>query len=219
MNCIAHRGFAASAPENTLGAIVAAATAADAVEFDVRRCGSGEIVVIHDETVDRVTDGSGEVGTLSRAALADLNVRDSGEGVPTLAEVVAAVPEDATLHVELKESGLAADVADVLADHPGAVVVSAFDAGALAEMRMVADVPLALLAAEDLEERIDRAVDLDCVAIHPHWDRCDERVVARAHEAGLRVNAWTIQDTAGLLSARAAGVDGITVDDPQFCDR
>lgn len=217
MDCIAHRGFAAAAPENTVRALTDAAAVADAVEFDVRRCESGELVVVHDETVDHVTDSSGRVDEHSRAELAALDVRDSGEGVPTLGEVLAAIPETDVV-VDVKESGLAADIADGLADHGGDVLVSAFDAGVLAEVAVVSDLSLALLVDGDREGRLDRALELDCRAIHPHWDLCEERYVSTARESGLAVNAWTIRDTVDAISARSAGVDGMIVDDPAFCD-
>ena len=217
MDCIAHRGFAGSAPENTVGALRGAAAIADSVEFDVRRCASGEVVVIHDETVDRVTDATGAVADFSRAELAALDVLDTGEGVPTLAEVLDAIPSSAGINVELKEHGLAADVVDALAAHDGDVLISSFDAGVLAESIVVADYPLALLFDDEPVQRLERALDLDCVAIHPHWDICDEAFVIRAHRAGLDVNAWTIRDTVAAISARTAGVDGLIADDEQLC--
>ena len=84
MRCIAHRGFAKVNPENTVTAVRSAAEHTDVIEIDVRRCGSGELVVIHDETVERVTDGTGRVAELSADELTALDVLESGEGVPTL---------------------------------------------------------------------------------------------------------------------------------------
>lgn len=218
MRCIAHRGFAGEFAENTVGAVSAAAEHADWVEVDVRQCATGEVVVIHDESVDRVTNATGKVGELAQSELARLNVLDSGEGVPTLGEVLEAIPESVGINVELKESGLATAVVDVLAGHDGGVLVSSFDAGALAEVTVLADYPRALLVESDPKERIARAAELDCTAIHPHWDLCDERFVARAHDANLTVNAWTIRDSVGAVAARNAGVDGYISDYRQFCE-
>lgn len=218
MRCIAHRGFAGEFAENTVGAVAAAAEVADWVEVDVRRCGSGEIVVVHDATVDRVTGATGEVGTLSRAELAGLDVLGSGDGIPTLAEVVDVLPPSVGINVELKEGGLATDVVDVVDAHEGGVLVSSFDAGALAELKVLADYPLALVAEANADERLTRAADLDCTAIHPHWDLCDERFVTRAHDANMTVNAWTIEDRVAKVSARNAGVDGLISDYQRFCE-
>ena len=109
MRLIAHRGFAGVNPENTLTAVGEAATVADAVEVDIRRCATGELVVVHDETVDRVTDGEGPVADHSLAELRGLDVLGTGEGVPTLEAVLEAVPDGVGANVELKEPGTAAD--------------------------------------------------------------------------------------------------------------
>ncbi|PSP93296.1 glycerophosphodiester phosphodiesterase, partial [Halobacteriales archaeon QS_4_62_28] len=191
---------------------------AEWVEFDVRRCGTGELVVIHDETVDRVTDGTGRVDELSRAELASLNVLDTGTGVPALDIVLKAVPESTGLNIELKEQDLAADVAEVLSAHDHRVLVSSFDPDALAALRAVADLPRALLFAEAPTANLDRARELGIDAVHPHWDLCSASFVQRAHEAGFIVNCWTIDSEAAAEQAQAAGVDGIASDYPRFCD-
>lgn len=217
MDCIAHRGFAATAPENTVSALREAAAEAGMVEFDVRRCGSGELVVCHDETVDRVTDGSGPVADHTRAELAALDVLDSGEGVPTLEEVLGAVPADTGLNVELKERGLAADLVEALADHDHEVLVSSFDDEALRELEEVADLPVAAVFSDSPAAGLETAVELDAAAVHPHWEVCNWAFVEQAHDYGLAVNAWTIADDAAARAASAAGVDGLVVDDPGFC--
>ncbi len=217
MRCHAHRGFAAVNPENTLTAVERAVDAgADAVEVDVRRCGTGELVVVHDETVDRVTDGTGRVADLSLSTLQSLDVLGTGAGVPSLSAVVATVPEDCLLNIELKETGLAETVRAVVADTDSDVLVSSFETTALSEVAAVSDLPRALLCQESA---LDRARQLDCRAIHPHESVCDREFVAAAHDAGLRVNAWTVrsQETARRLAE--AGVDGLIADAPGYCGR
>ena len=187
------------------------------VEFDLRRCGTDELVVIHDETVDRVTDGSGRVDALSRSALAELDVLDSGEGVPTLQQALAAVPEDTGLNVELKERGLAADLVAALADHDHEVLLSSFDDEALRELRGVADLPVATVFAEDPESGIETALELDAVAVHPQWELLGSDLLDRAHDHGLAVNTWTLRDEEAATSVRQFDVDGLVVDAPRFC--
>ena len=230
MNCIAHRGFADTYPENTLTAIRRALEAgADGVEVDVRRCGSGEPVVIHDETVDRVTDRSGAVSALSRSELADCSVLGTGDGVPTLDAVCEALPADVRLHLELKEVGVAADAVVLAADYPFGLLVSSFEPAALEAAADVGDVPLAYLFGSgrdlplvsrlqsDPDATLATARDLGCAAVNPHWSHCDAAFVERAHSAGFAVNAWTVrsQDTADTLAA--AGVDGLISDAPEVC--
>jgi glycerophosphoryl diester phosphodiesterase len=218
VNCIAHRGFAGEHPENTLDAVRAAvAQGADGIEVDVRRCGSGELVVIHDETVDRVTAATGAVCEFSRAELADLAVLGTAAGVPTLDAVCQAVPSSVDLHLELKES-VAADAAAVARRHDCQFVLSSLAADRL---RPVAGadppVPLALVFAGEPAQALDVAADLGCVAVHPHWSLCTTDFVASAHEQGCAVNAWTVDspETAAQLTER--GVDGVMVDSPEDC--
>jgi glycerophosphoryl diester phosphodiesterase len=219
VNCIAHRGFAGRFPENTPTAVRrAVAAGADGIEVDVRRCGSGEIVVVHDERVDRVTDRSGAVRDLSRSALADCSVLGTGEGVPTLERVCELVPGSVRLHLELKETGIAADALAVAERHDFDLLVSSFEVQALREAASASgSVQRALLCPVGDGEAIATARDLGCAAINPHWESCDDASVARAHEAGLAVNAWTVtsQDAADRLGAIRA--DGLITDFPACC--
>ncbi|MFT4882494.1 MAG: glycerophosphoryl diester phosphodiesterase, partial [Salinirussus sp.] len=225
MDCIAHRGFAETHPENTLAAVRAAGgdgpggdtdtgPTADAVEVDIRRCGSGELVVIHDETVDRVTDGTGRVADHTLAQLHNLDVLGTGAGVPTLAEVfrAATVP----LNVELKERGLAGDALERAAETGVDAWYSAFDPVAVEELRGHGG-EAALLVAEDPREGLDRARRLDCAAVHPHHSLCDTGFVERARAAGLAVNAWTARSRGAAAAPAAAGVDGLVVDAARYC--
>jgi glycerophosphoryl diester phosphodiesterase len=141
----------------------------------------------------------------------------AGRECTRLAEVLEVLPPSTGINVDLKENGLATDAVDVLGAHDGGVLISSFDAGVLAEVTVLADYPRALLVEADPEERLARAADLNCTAIHPHWDICDERFVSRAHDANLTVNAWTIRDSVGAVSARNAGVDGFITDHSDFC--
>ncbi|MFC7045809.1 glycerophosphodiester phosphodiesterase [Halobacteriaceae archaeon GCM10025711] len=214
MHRIAHRGCAGQYPENTLAAFRAAAPHVDAVELDVRRCGSGELVVIHDARVDRVTDGTGAVRDHSLADLQALDVLDSGESVPTLAAVFDAVPDSVGVNAELKESGLAGDVAEMANDVPHEVLVSSFDPGVLADVASHdPTLPTALLFSGNPDENVARASALGCAAVHPVVEVClHSDVVDRAHEAEMVVNAWTVADADTAAALAGAGVDGIITD-------
>jgi glycerophosphoryl diester phosphodiesterase len=217
MRCLAHRGFAGVAPENTLPAVNGAVAAgADGIEADVRRCGTGELVVVHDETVDRVTDGSGRVADHSLAELAALDVLGSGAGIPPLVDVLAAVPADTMLNVELKETGLVDDLAAAVGGADADVLVSSFEEAALEPVHERTDLPTALLRAEP-GDAVDRAVSLGCRALHPYHSWCDDALVGTAHDAGLAVNAWTVQDDETADRLAEVGVDGLIADSPVLC--
>ena len=215
MRLIAHRGFAAVNPENTLRAVRSAARVADAVEVDVRRCGSGELVVIHDATVDRVTDGTGPVADHTLAELGEVDVLGTGEGVPTLSAVLGVVPDGVALNVELKEDGMAGDALATVNASGADAWISAFDPDVLESCRSAdASVPRALLAAADGVAAIDTARELDCAALHPAAEVCDRHLVERAHAADLAVNAWTVDRPGTARSLADHGVDGLIADRP-----
>lgn len=215
MEIVGHRGCADQYPENTVRAVTSAARHLDAVEVDVRRCGSGELVVFHDETVDGLTAASGAVADLPWSDLRDLEVRDSGETIPRLPAVLDAVPDDVAVQVELKERGLAADVREIVAGRDRDVRLSSFLPAALEEIQALGwEVPTGYLFGEAPRENLRTALDLGCDAVHPHYDLCmGTSVVEDAHAEGLRVVAWKAAETAAEVDAlRVAGVDGVTAD-------
>jgi glycerophosphoryl diester phosphodiesterase len=217
MRCIAHRGFAGLYPENTLTAIRQAAQQADLIEVDVRRCGSGELVVHHDETVERLTASDGRVDELSASDLAELDVDGSGDGIPTLSAVLDAVPAEVGLNLELKETGLVADVADLVAGIDNEVWLSSFDVPVLSTASEETDLPLVLLVGESSEAGIERAAGLDCLGLAPHWRLVDFALLERAHRADLAVYPWTIRDGERAENLRKMGADGIIADEPAAC--
>jgi glycerophosphoryl diester phosphodiesterase len=221
---VAHRGFAREAPENTLAAVSHAADAgANAVEVDVRAAADGTPVVVHDATVDRVTDAAGAVDGSVPAELDSLSVLDSGEGIPTLDAVLArASDRGLPVNVELKEPGVAAATVDAVHDSAlpaTAVWASSFDVDAL---RRIADanattdgpaVDTALLAWTRRRDPVATAVDCDCVAVHPQYrTTIAGDLVDRAHAAGLDVHAWTLDSPWVARVVANAGVDGCISD-------
>jgi glycerophosphoryl diester phosphodiesterase len=217
VDCIAHRGFAAVNPENTVAAVRAASARADVVEVDVRRCGSGEVVVCHDATVDRVTDGSGAVADLALTALQALVVQGSGEGIPPLRAVVDAVPPGVDLNIELKEAGLERAVLDACADRDRPPLLSSFDAGHLAAAAAAGADRLAILGGEEGDALLRTARQLDCEAVHPAAALVTPALVDRAHAAGVAVNAWTVRSRGTAAWLDACGVDGCIADAPADC--
>jgi glycerophosphoryl diester phosphodiesterase len=218
MRLIAHRGFAATAPENTIGAVRSAAEHADAVEVDVRRCGSGELVVVHDKTIDRVTDGAGAVAEITLSELADRTVLGSEESIPTLESMLEAIPPSVDITLELKECDIAADVLETLEDAAidNRVVATSFLPAALRTMRdRDPEQPIGLLVSRRLETPVTTAVELDCDGLGANWWRClATGIVPRANAVGLDVRAWTIErrPMATLLARR--GVDAVVADRP-----
>ena len=228
---IAHRGASASAPENTLAAFrLALEQGADGIELDVTRCASGEVVVMHDATVDRTTDGTGAVLALPLDALRALDAGSwfgaawSGERVPLLEEVLEEVGGRLRVNIEIKREGsgggLEERVAELVRCHglQDSVIISSFSPRALRRMRRAApELPRALLTAWPAPPELILAWAgplLAPQALHPPHRLVHAASVATAHRLGLRVNAWTVNERADMARMIALGVDGIITDRP-----
>ena len=189
---LAHRGDWRRAPENTIPAILAAleAPSCDGLEFDVRSSADGVPVLLHDETLERVQRRPEPVDELRARALEEL-------GVPSLADVLAAIPHRAFLDVELKGRHDRA-VVEVLAAGRGPglrnAVVSSFLPDTLERVAGLVPAWPRWLNARDLEPAtIATATDLECRAISVEWHAIDPGSMARARAAGLQVAAWTVR--------------------------
>ncbi|GAB2542464.1 glycerophosphodiester phosphodiesterase [Brachybacterium huguangmaarense] len=222
---IGHRGAAAHAPENTLASFRRAlADGADGLECDVHLSADGEVIVMHDDSIDRTADPAsslraGLIADLTREQLGTVALAD-GEGVPGLDELLelSTVP----LFIEVKAPAAAAAVARLLADLPpdspaAASTVISFHPEALAELRRtVPDVPVSLLVETIDDDALAAAVELGAVGIGPAIDGLSIAATRAAHEAGLAVNPWTVNTPGQLAVALACGVDTITTDDPAW---
>ena len=212
---IAHRGCADQYPENTVAAVERAAPHVDAVEVDVRRCASGELVVVHDAELDRLTGATGRVADTDRATLRELSVLGSGEPVPLLDEVLAAAPDGVAVNVEIKQPETALDALAATRRAGVAALFSSFHAEALAALRdRDPETDRALLVADgDAERAVETATELGCTAVHPPIDVATEPgYVETVQRAGLAVNAWTATDREEAERLLAVGVDGIIAD-------
>ena len=219
---IGHRGAAGYEPENTLRSFKAAASlGADMVELDVHLCASSEIVVIHDETVNRTTNGSGAIANLT---LSELKTFDAGIGekIPTLGEVFSTMKGSVGINIELKGKGTSDSVHDFLtrAFKGGGwrisdVLVTSFDWRMLGRMRELSEeTRIGPLTYEDMEEALTTAVELGAFSINPHHGRINTAYINRAHEAGLRVYPWTVNTPTDIQRVSRLEVDGIISDFP-----
>jgi glycerophosphoryl diester phosphodiesterase len=208
---LAHRGDWRRAPENTLPALLAAldVPGCDGLEFDVRAAADGTPVVIHDETLDRVQGFAGRVADMTPDQLAV-------HGVPTLEEVLAAVPRRAFLDVELKgDPGRGA--VDVLTAGRGPglarAVVSSFERATLERVGRLAPSWPRWLNVEDLEPgTLDLAVRLGCSGVSADWRAIDARSMRRARETELDVAAWTVRRRPTARRLERLGVVAICVE-------
>jgi glycerophosphoryl diester phosphodiesterase len=227
-----HRGSPVEAPENTLAGIEAAAAAgADGVEIDVRPCRTGELVVLHDPTLARMTGGRDDrpVAKVPYDELCRLDLGD-GQRPPLLGEVLDACrARHLRVNVEIKSDvpsrGLAAaTTAKELRDHDVThpVLVSSFDPYVLARFRAVApSIPVALITERRRPALggLAVAVALGAYAIHPDAAAATRQSLRWWHRAGLRVQPWTVNDPDAARRLIDLGVDGIITDDPALLRR
>jgi glycerophosphoryl diester phosphodiesterase len=227
---IAHRGASGRAPENTHAAFAAAlALGAEAIELDCQLSADGELVVIHDETLDRTTDGRGPVGDRTAAELARLDAgswfgpeyRD--ERIPRLADVLAQVRDRVTLNVEIKSArdlgAIEPKLAALVAAERAAewVVFSSFHEHAVRNMRAAAPwARLGVLCDEDPRARcLALAADVGVELLIPGRRWLDARIVDDAHARGLDVWVWTVNEPGEMRRLVALGVDAIFSDFPE----
>lgn len=219
---IAHRGGAGLAPENTLTAFrQAVKLGADAIELDVQLSRDGQVVVIHDERLERTTDGTGWVGDHTLAELRRLDA--GGEPLPLLAEVLEVVPESVGLNVEFKNGcypypGLVEKTLSVLAKRdPDSVLLSCFDHQVLAEAgRSGWKGPLGALVGHLNLDLWDELARLGVVSLHPDLGLCRPALIAEAHRRGLAVFPWTARTPLEHQLLVEAGVDGVITDRPDL---
>ena len=240
---IAHAGGKGTRPEHTMIAYeTALADGADVLELDVHATSDGVLVLMHDETVDRTTDGTGAIKEMTLAELRELDAgyrftmddgatfpyRGMGLRVPTLEETLAAFP-DVPYVIEIKqgtpsivEPFLAmCDEADVLDQ----MVASAFDVNVLEEIRVAAPemptsfglaevVELVALTDETEADYVPPAAFLQVPPNQGGIEVLTPALVERAHRLDLKVHAWTINDEAEMRALVDMGIDGIITDFP-----
>jgi glycerophosphoryl diester phosphodiesterase len=234
---IAHRGAARLAPENTLPAFrLAADLGADAIELDARLTADGAVVVLHDLTLDRTTNGTGKVTERGLTDLKSLDAgakfgaRFAGEQIPILDEVIEAMGRRVLINVELKdyESVLDRRLAEAvvrIVRHHGLerrVLLSTFNPfGLRAVRRLAPEVPRALLlwATEKKWMQLASRWLAPFEACHPHEGITDRQMIAAEHARGRRVNVWTVNDADRMRELLLLGVDGLITDAPDVARR
>jgi glycerophosphoryl diester phosphodiesterase len=201
---IGHRGAAGHAPENTLLSIeTALAIGVDVVEIDVHRSLDGHLIVMHDDRVDRTTNGSGYIRELTLAELRALQ-----PGVPTLAEVLAAVKDKAALMIEMKVRGIADHVVELA--RGASVYYASFLHSELLRIRQLQ--PNAkTIALIDAVPVSPTAFALDARATHAGiaFESLESKFLGALKDAGIEVFTWTVDDLRDIAHARSLGVDGL----------
>ena len=228
----AHQGVSHEAPANTLPAfLLAADMGADGIEFDVQLTRDGEVVVIHDFTLDATTNGSGPV---SDHTLAELKMLDAGgwfdpdfagEQIPTLQEVIDAVAGRLLFNIEIKiaslrDPGLVEAVVRLVEENGllERVVVSSFNPASLWRVRRRNPaIPIGLLYAPDMPPVLRQAWLRHVVrpnAMHPYYTTLSPAYVRWARRCGYQINTWTVDDPGDMWRLVRMGVDVVITNRP-----
>lgn len=228
----AHRGASGYAPENTLAAFdLAARQGAPAIELDAKLSADGQVVVIHDQSVDRTTQGQGKVREMSLEQLKQLDAGSffdsgfAGERIPTLDEVFASVGTRVFINVELTNYATPVDVlprkvAALVRKHnlEKSVMFSSFNPLALVRIRhLLPECPIGLLALPGkagawARSGIGRLVGYQ--ALHPEASDVTPQLVELIHRRMQRIHVWTVNQEGQMRQLFGYGVDGIFTDDP-----
>jgi glycerophosphoryl diester phosphodiesterase len=227
---IAHRGASGRAPENTHAAFAAALNqGVEAIELDCQLSRDGELVVIHDETLERTTDGAGPVGDRTAAELLALDAGGwfapeyRGERIPRLVDVLAQVRDRVLLNVEIKSArdlgAIEPKLAELVRNERAAdwVLFSSFHFDAVRRMREVAPwARLGVLCDEDpARGGLALATELQAEVLIPGRRWVHAGIIDAAHERGLDVWVWTVNEPGEMRRLVALGVDAIFSDWPE----
>lgn len=213
MLTIGHRGAMGYAPENTLLSVrKAIELGADCVEVDVYLVGK-TLVVIHDPTLDRTTDGKGKLDSHS---FAELRALDAGQGqqIPTLQEVIDVTKGKVGLNVELKGAGMACAcvklVNTLVEAEKQQILLSSFLMGELAVVSQL-DVSLniGVLASKNIDDSFVWAGRLKAFSIHLNERSVTPSLIERAHFEGLKLYVYTVNGLKDIERMKNMGVDGV----------
>ena len=217
---IGHRGARGYAPENTLKSFQKAIElGVDAIELDVQLCKSGELIVMHDDTIDRTTDGSGFIKKLK---LKDLKKLDAGMGerIPTLEEVLSLVDRRVKVNIELKGPKTAKPVLKLIDEYIKTkgwniddFIISSFSRRELKKARAIN--PLIQIGFLISRFRLldhwwmGFAKKIRADFIGPGLKITSKRFIRKAHKHGLRVYVWTVNESTDIERMRKWGADGV----------
>lgn len=225
----AHRGASGEAPENTLAAFkLGLEQGCDGFELDVHLSKDGQLVVIHDATIDRTTDGAGAVNEMTVEEIQTFDAgswfdtKYAGERIPLLEEVFDLAPPESIINIEVKGSydrQLEPALIDLLIrkDRLDTAVVSSFDWKSLRflkELEPRVKVGLLYNISMDHHEKLPEAAGTEVYSLHPNDTKLEPEEIQRAQSAGLEVYAWTINREERMKRALESGIDGIITDFP-----
>ncbi len=235
---VAHRGATAYAPENTIAAFdLAVDMKADYIEIDVQRSNDGELVLIHDTTVDRTTNGTGKVGDLTFEQLRSLDAGSwkgeqfAGEPIPTFEEILDRYHGKVGILIELKAPelypGIEEQVAEALKernlDKPQneKIIIQSFNFESMKKMdELLPQVPIGVLTSNRAHTTLAALKEFSTYAdwFNPSYGIVTEALVKRVHSLEMQIGSWTVRSQEAADFLFEMGVDAIITDYPDYVD-
>lgn len=219
---IGHRGAKGYEPENTFVSFQKALDMqVDGIELDVHLSADSEIIVIHDETINRTTNGKGFVNALSLRELKAFRI-DGKHEIPTLKEVFDLVNKDCFINIELKSYEATDKVVSLIEKYVtkkgwkyGRFLISSFDWNALQQVAFLNDkIPIGVLTETDLNLALAFSKFIQAKSIHPYFHLLTKENTAQIQEKGLQVFPWTINELEDIQKIKTFNVNGIITDFP-----
>lgn len=219
---IGHRGAKGYAPENTLLSFQKAIEmGVDGIELDVHLSADGQIIVIHDATIDRTTNGQGVVNSLSLRELKGFRIENEHE-IPTLIEVFNLVNKRCFINIELKGKGTALPVLALIEKYVSKknwqyhhFLISSFDWVSLLDIHLAQPtIPLGVLTEYDIDLAFAFAKYIQAQSIHSYFHLLSKEKTANMQEEGFRILAWTVNETEDIQKIKSFHINGIITDYP-----
>lgn len=222
MLVIGHRGAAGHVTENTLASFdKALELGCQMIEMDVRRCQGDDILVFHDDTLERLAGSPERIEEMQLAEVRRVRLQGK-QPIPTLEETLAHINGRAIACIEVKEQGMAEPLADMLKyalrkgewNYKNLYVISFFHQELVMLRDLVPDIRIAPIMCALPVEQAAFASEIDAYGVHPCIHFLDKAFVEDAHKRGLKVMVWTADSAHDIEKAWKLGVDGITSNYP-----
>jgi glycerophosphoryl diester phosphodiesterase len=219
---IGHRGAKGHVAENTLASFQKALElGVDAIEFDVHQCASGEIVIIHDSTLERTTNGNGLVSDFTLPELKRLEINKQHK-IPTLREALDLIDKRCVVNIELKGENTEKRTFEIIEEYVEEknwsyddFIVSSFNWDDLLKMHNRNPyIPFGVLTTTDLELAIGFGKFIYAKAIHPYFHLLTKENTIHMQEMGFKVFPWTVNIDEDIQKIKSFNVDGIITDFP-----
>ena len=219
---IGHRGAKGYEPENTIIAFQKAIDfGCDGIELDVHLSLDKEIIVIHDEKIDRTTNGKGFVNQMTLSELRSFRI-DGKHQIPTLEEVFEVANNNIFINIELKSYETVEKIVEFFEKYVNTknlnysnFIISSFDWNALQQVRFLNDkIQIGVLTATDLDLAFSFAKFIKAKTINPYFHLLNEENVAKMQKKGFEIHTWTVNEIEDIEKMKAFKVDGIITDFP-----